>query len=298
MPRSDQLIRSALRASGAVSPALGASLALRTFFATAPRMAVREADAATDLDARRRRVTVRGNEVVAYQWGDGTETALLLHGWRGRASQFSPLVRELVAAGLRVVSFDAPAHGASKGRRTDIRDWLEAVRLLDDGTGFDTIIGHSFGGLAALTAARHGVRARAVAVVSGAASPAAFLRVFGEGLGLDAATRARFEERFRARMGVDAADLVAQYDAVADPLPPGVELLVVHDRADRQMPDTDALRLHEAHGGRSTLLRTEGLGHSRILADDRVLDALVSLTTGQVTAPENAANAAPPVSST
>jgi hypothetical protein len=50
------------------------------------------------------------------------------------------------------------------------------------------------------------------------------------------------------------------------------------------MPDTDSLRLHEAHGERSRLLQTSGLGHNRILVADPVLDALVAFTTGGLSA--------------
>ena len=64
----------------------------------------------------RERILLRGSEVVAYRWGRGERAVLLLHGWQGRASQFAPLVRELVAEGFRVTSFDAPAHGASGGQ--------------------------------------------------------------------------------------------------------------------------------------------------------------------------------------
>ena len=285
MPRRDSPLRTAvpalLRTTGALSPALGGRLALRVFFRTSPRMAVRASEAATHESARQERLRVNGKPVVAYRWGaEQAPTVLLLHGWGGRAAQFSPLVRELVAEGLAVVAFDAPAHGASGWRRTDIRDWLEAIRRLEPRRGFVAVIGHSFGGLAALTAVRAGLRTGAVAVVASAASPATFRRVFADGVGLDAATRKRFDARFRARLGVDAEAETRRYDAVADPLPESVRLLVVHDGRDRTMPDADALRLHAAHGDRSTLLRTEGLGHARILGDDRVLDALVALATG------------------
>jgi len=293
MPRRERPLRAAapalLRIAGALSPALGGRLALRAFFRTSPRMRVRDAEAATHESTRQERLRVNGKPVVAYRWGgEQAPAVLLLHGWGGRATQFAPLVRELVAEGLSVVAFDAPAHGASGGRRTDIRDWLEAIRQLDPGPGFVAVVGHSFGGLAALTAVRDGLRTGAVAVIASAASPATFRRVFADGVGLDPATRERFDARFRARLGVDADEETRRYDAVADPLPDGVRLLVAHDRRDRLMPDADALRLHAAHGARSTLLRTEGLGHARILGDDRVLDALVALATGAVAGEEDA----------
>src|SRR4051812_3545595 len=111
--------RSAIATARAVSPALGSSVAFAAFFSTRPRIAVHPRDAGTMRSATRERIAVRGRRVVSYRWGYVGPVVVLVHGWRGRASQFAPLVRSLVADGHRVVAFDAPAHGASRGSRTD-----------------------------------------------------------------------------------------------------------------------------------------------------------------------------------
>lgn len=285
MPSSFDLIRGGIRAASAVSPRLGGALATRAFFITQPRMPVREADATTQEAARRGSLRVGRSDIVTYRWGSGDRTVLLLHGWRGRASQFAPLVRELVYEGFHVVAFDAPGHGDSGGRRTDIRDWLTATKQLQAAHGrFRAIVGHSFGALAALTAARTGTTTGVVASIAGAASPAAFLDQFARMLALDPATREAFGASFRARIGEDATSLGIRYDAVAHPLSEGVDLLVAHDGADRQMPDADSRRLHAAHRERSRLLMTDGYGHNRVLRADPVLDAVVALATGGLAA--------------
>lgn len=279
MPSVPAMLARSIHLAAAVSPTLAGDISYRLFFATSPRMSVSEADAPTHADARRGRLTVRGREVVTYEWGTGSRTALLLHGWRGRASQFAPLVRELRGEGFRVIAFDAPAHGSSSGRSTDIRDWIDAAEQLQAEHGpFVVIVGHSFGALAALTAARTTVPTPAVAAIAGAAAPDAFLAQFAVDLRLDAATTARLSERFRRRLHMDQSAVTARYDAVQRPLPAGTALLVVHDRGDRRMPDHDSLRLHEAHGARSRLLRTEGQGHTRVLSADATLDAVIALT--------------------
>lgn len=275
------LISRGIRTAAAISPALAGDLAYRAFFSTSPRMPVRERDEATHSTARRSRLEVHGDEIIAYDWGSGPRSVLLLHGWRGRASQFAPLVRELVSDGFRVVAFDAPAHGSSGGRGTDILDWLDAAEQLQSiHGGFDAIIGHSFGALAALTAARTTVPTRTVVAIAGAASPKAFVDQFSRDFRLSTATRTHMEARFRARLGVDEAEMVARYDAVRHPLPEDTELLVIHDRSDQRMPDADSLRLHAAHEGRSRLLRTEGFGHTRVLQADAVLDAILEQLAG------------------
>lgn len=287
------LIR-ALPVVGRVSPRLAGDLAYRLFFFTRPRMTVRAADAATHDDARRGTLLVRGIPVTTYTWGTGPRTVLLLHGWRGRASQFAPLVRELVSEGFRVVAFDAPAHGASGGRNTDIRDWVEAAEQLERIDGpFSALVGHSFGGLAALTVARTSGPVPALAVVAGAAAPEAFLAQFARDLRLDIPTADRLRTRFHRRLGLDAASAASQYDAAAYPLPVETALLIVHDRGDRRMTDRDALRLHAAHRGRSRLVRTVGLGHTKVLSADPTLDAVVALVTGGLDAVDALGTATP-----
>lgn len=270
-----------IRATAKASPTLAARLALAVFFRTAPRMTVHEHDAATDLAGHRKHLRVRERDVAVYNWGSGDRTVLLMHGWQGRASQFAPLVRELVAEGLRVVAFDAPAHGASDGRHTDIRDWISIAGQLEQRYGgFHAIVGHSFGALAALSAARELTSVRSVTAISGVASAATFLTSFGRMLGFGSATQTAFERLFLARVRRSGPFSIDNFDVAAHPLPAGTELLVVHDREDRQMADTDSLRLHAAHEGRSRMLRTTGFGHTRILAADAVLDAVIAVTTG------------------
>ncbi|WP_309104919.1 alpha/beta fold hydrolase [Microbacterium sp.] len=289
MPTLHTLVGRTLRSVARVSPALAGRLAIRAFFDTTPRIAVRDADAATDLAARRRTVRVRGRDITAYEWGTGEDAVLLVHGWRGRASQFAPLVRELVAERVRVIAFDAPAHGRSAGGPADIRDWIAAAEALHATDGpFRAIVGHSLGGLAALTVARSTVPVTRVTVVAATGSADPFVTEFAREFRLDARTEAHAKGRFHARLGEDEASMSSRYDAVANPLPPDTELLIVHDTGDRRMPDTDAARLHEAHGSRSRMLRTSGFGHTRILSSDALLDAVTAFATRGLDAVDDA----------
>ncbi|QIG39054.1 alpha/beta hydrolase [Microbacterium sp. 4R-513] len=273
--------RAFFRSASRVSPELAGSLALRAFFQTQPRLPLRETDAATDAAAERGLLRVRGKEIVTYRWGRGDDTVLLVHGWRGRASQFAPLVRELVAEGFHVVAFDAPAHGASTLARTDMRDWLAAIDALQQRHGrFSAIVGHSFGALAALTAVRSGTTSARVATVAGAGTPQIFVDQFGGMLGLSPRAKAVFERRFHAMFGEDEASFARRFDALANPLPPAVELLALHDDADLQVPSSASADLVAAHPDRALLVRTRGLGHNRILGADATLDAITAFVTG------------------
>jgi len=274
-----------LRAADRVSPALAGRLALPLFRQVRPALPVRPGDRAVHEHAERGTIAVRGRDIVTYAWGHGPETVLLVHGWRGRASQFGPIVRELRAEGYRVVAFDAPANGESAGRHTDIRDYLAAIDELQRRHGmFRLIVGHSFGALAALTAVREGMAARGVVAIAGMADARYLVDSFAARVGIGTASADVLAREFTERVLPGVAEPYARFDAVADPLPASVPLLIVHDRGDREVAVGESLRLHEAHGERSRLVLTEGAGHSRVLGADATLDAITAFATGGLAA--------------
>jgi pimeloyl-ACP methyl ester carboxylesterase len=248
--------------------------------------------------ARRRTLRIpgvdrRGVDVVVYEWGRGPRTVVLSHGWLGRASQFSSLVRELVADGYRVVAFDGPAHGESGGRHMYLVDWLDVFDDLQRRHGaFEAIIGHSFGGLAALVAVAGGVDAARVVTISSLADADELLRQFQRMLGYSDAITVRLRERFAARYFPGDPDPFAWLSAVRRPLPAGYPLLIVHDEGDGFVPFDQSRRIAAANPG-ATFIRTTGLGHNRILGADLVLDAVVDFVAADVAGPAPVAAAAP-----
>lgn len=275
------LALTAVRAADRVSPELAGRVAMPLFRQVRRTLPVRSADRAVHEQAERGMITVRGREIVTYAWGHGAETVLLVHGWRGRASQFGPILRELRSEGLRVIAFDAPANGDSAGRHTDIRDFIAAIDELQRRHGmFRAIVGHSFGALAALTAVREGTTTGSVVAIAGMADARYLVDSFAVRVGMGPASADVLARRFAARVLPDVAEPFARFDAVADPLPDGVPLLVVHDRGDREVSVGESMRLHAAHGERSRLVITEGAGHSRVLGADPTLDAVTAFVVG------------------
>lgn len=267
----------AVRAADRVSPELAGRLAMPLFRQVRPTLPVRPGDRAVHEQADRGTITVRGREIVTYAWGHGAETVLVVHGWRGRASQFGPIVRELRSAGFRVIAFDAPANGDSAGRHTDIRDFIAAIDELQRRHGmFRAIVGHSFGALATLTAVREGTATGGVVAIAGMADARYLVDSFAARLGMGPASADVLARRFAARVLPDVDEPFARFDAVADPLPDGLPLLVVHDRGDREVSVGESVRLHAAHGDRSRLVITDGAGHSRVLGADPTLDAVTA----------------------
>ena len=90
---------------------------------------------------------IKGRILKAYEWGSGEETALLVHGWESRGTALRSFVPGLLEKGYRVVAFDAPAHGNSAGKRTNLVEFAGSIKaIINRIGGVHGIIAHSFGG--------------------------------------------------------------------------------------------------------------------------------------------------------
>jgi pimeloyl-ACP methyl ester carboxylesterase len=218
------------------------------------------------------------SKIAAWAWGHGPPV-VLVHGWEGRGSQLGSFVEPLVKRGFTAVTFDAPAHGDSPGRRASLRSFVAAIDAVRARFGEPYgIVSHSFGSLASLLALAQGLPAKS-AVVIAPPSPRERLAWLGRLLGADA-------DRVRA-VGARVAEVVGlTVDEVEAPVlarrisTPG---LVIHDLRDREIPYAYGRALADAWP-HARLLTTDGLGHRRILRDPEVIAQSVRFLTAH--APE------------
>ncbi|MDH4585377.1 alpha/beta hydrolase [Pseudomonas sp. BN415] len=215
------------------------------------------------------RITLRFG-LSALRWGSGP-TVLLMHGWEGRPTQFASLIEALVAEGYGVVALDGPAHGHSPGHEANVvlfaRALLEAAGELPP---LHAVIGHSMGGASALLASQMGLRARALVSISAPSRILGPLRSFARFMGLPPKARAHFVSQVESHAGIPVAYLdVQRYQLDI----PG---LVVHAEDDPVVPASDAQVIHDAWFD-SQLLRLEQGGHQRLLADARLVNAVLGL---------------------
>jgi pimeloyl-ACP methyl ester carboxylesterase len=252
----------------AVSPSAAASVASRLFLATPARPAPR----ATLPEARRFEVRAGRERLAAWSWGNGATTALLVHGWGGRANQMRGFVEPLQRAGYRVVAFDAPGHGLSAGSQLSLPEFAAAIRSVSDAVGpVDAIVGHSFGAAAACVAITEGLAVRRAVLLGPPAAEERWFARFSDYLALSAETRAATKREIERRVGAPFARFEAEALGPALKLP----LLVVHDREDREVPWEDGARISGAARD-ATLVTTVGLGHRRILLDPSVIARVVA----------------------
>jgi pimeloyl-ACP methyl ester carboxylesterase len=272
-PISLRAMRQGMRLLSRVSPEGAAAVAERMFLT--PRRRPRpDAEAKLLADARRHLLPTRHGLLAAWEWGEPSSTerptVLLVHGWEGRGAQLGPLVHMLTGTGFRVVTFDAPGHGDSPGRRSSFFHFADAVERAAERFGpLHAIVTHSMGGAVTLWASRHRPLAARLVMIAPPVDLGDFTRAASRTLGLPDDVRARVHRRLGARFGVPVEEVRAVRLA---PAMHGA-LLVVHDENDREVPVACGEAMAGAWPG-AELLRTSGLGHQRILRDAATLQAV------------------------
>lgn len=220
-------------------------------------------------DARPNGVRVRGS-------------ILVVHGWTSEASFMTALAEPLRRSGFRVVLADCPAHGRSRGERTNLVASAQAIVQVADMMGpFNGIVAHSMGALAALMAGA-GQRPLPNAVDFGKycliAAPNKFSEVtkrYADRLGVSVRARRQFERQLerishlpmRAFCGERFLRIVQK------------PALIIHSRDDHEVPFHNAVEMTEFSDD-ATLLAFEGLGHRRVLYAPPVVKAVAGFFRG------------------
>lgn len=281
-------VRAGLRVLSPRAPKLAARWAERLFL-TARRHERPSWETEALASARAGRVPHEGGFLPTWTWTprgargslESPPTVILVHGWEGRGSQLAAFVPPLVAAGLRVVTFDAPGHGDSPLRRASVVEHARA--LVSVGHAFGparAVIGHSVGGAAILLATRFGLQAERVALIAPPTTPAGFAATFARTLRLDSALESAMIARLEARYGLRLGDLDVSADAARLRAP----LLVVHDREDPVVAFDGGRRLARA-APRGELVAMSGLGHRAILRAPSVIATVADFAGAPAAAP-------------
>ena len=219
------------------------------------------------------------NSVQVYSWGTGP-VVFFMHGWAGRGMQVSEFVKPLLEAGFKVVTFDAPAHGKSPGKQSNILEFSEAMRELGKTLGpVEAVIGHSIGGAAVYHALLHGFQANRVITVSTPAVPEGIISEFLRRIGGSPAVGEYIVDSLEAKAGISFASVSAL--EMAKDLPETLPVLIVHDTEDEDAPlyHADALSARLTRAERYT---SNGLGHTRILRDEAVIQRILDFTLEEV----------------
>jgi len=207
---------------------------------------------------------------------------LVVHGWGSRAEYLSDLAWGLRQTGADVIVLDLPGHGASSGRRLDLKIAAEAIVAAERHFGrFDGVVGHSFGGAAVMMAAGgvfsdlQTLKATRIALIGSPSSMGEVFNGFASMVGLGRSSVGAMRSRAVEIAGARVEDL----DGVSVARRIDRPLLVVHAEDDKEVNVGHAQRYigvspHVRH------LWANGHGHRRIVSAPEVIAAVASFLTG------------------
>ena len=287
-PRLRKRLRAFFALATRLSPRLAARLALELFLRP-PRRRMDAADSPVVARATRRSLVLGRGRIHALEWrpeaqaaGTPAPAVLLLHGWGSHGARFGSFVEPMLAAGWRVIALDAPAHGESTGRHSDLGQFREALAAaLDELAPVRAIVAHSLGAAAAvwLLADEPHRDVQSLVVVGMPRDIGYMMESFMLVLDLRDDVRELLRRRFVARFGTAPEGFSAH--ALASRL--RVPTLVVHDEDDDVAPLDHATDF--AVGlGRGRLSITRGLNHSGPLRDAATIANIVEFVAEHITA--------------
>ena len=259
-----------LAASRLLFPEVAGAWAERLFLT--PPVARNAAATALDLiDARSSVVVHKGRHIATWRWGSIDDPAVLLvHGWGGNAAQMRAFVFPLLSAGYRVIAYDQPAHGVSEGRLTGLPDFADVLAEIAWHHGdVRAVVGHSLGATAAAMAhAWNKANIGKIVLVSPPSDLVGYSRRFARWHWIPEPVRRSMQAAIEERYGLRWEEL--ELARVAPRL--SARALIIHDRDDRMVPWKQGAAFAQ-HWSGAKLMITEGLGHGRILQNDKVTQA-------------------------
>jgi alpha-beta hydrolase superfamily lysophospholipase len=275
-----QRLRTLFRLLSALSPALAARLAVHLF--TRPRARPLSAQDRQFLaGATQRRLPGPQGEIQLYEWIGSGPTVLVLHGWISHAARLREVIECLQARGLRVLAFDAPAHGGSAGRQLDLQRYRQALSAVTQASApIAAVLAHSFGALMAVgwLAESPAAGTLRAAVLVGLPRDGGYLfESFALAMDLAPAVIARARALLHARHGGNPEDYCAVQLASRIDLP----VLLVHGGADEFVPPAHSEAVAQALT-HARLLVIAGDSHSGPLRDPATVQLMADFIAAQV----------------
>jgi len=212
--------------------------------------------------------------VQIYSWGDTNQpTVLLVHGWNGRGAQLGSFVEAVLKQGCRVIAFDAPAHGRSSAKSTNLLEMSLIIQQLSQQYGpIKAAISHSLGGLCLLHAISAGSKIDKAVCIASAFNIDRLVTIFAKKLAVKPRVIARQKELLERQFGSTVWDEFSMPHLVKKTPAAG---LLIHDEYDKAIP-VERSKLTAQDWPDSELVVTSGLGHRRILRDKEVISKVMT----------------------
>ena len=215
-------------------------------------------------------VTVRG-----WRFNHPAERKLLiLHGYESSGINFDRYINPLIKKGYEIMTFDAPAHGRSGGKKINAPLYKRTIQAIHKKYGpVQSYIAHSFGGLAvslALEEISHTDDYKLV-LIAPATETTTAIDSFFKFLQLDDSLRPEF-----GKVIIKAGGVSSEWYSIKRAMKHiRAKVLWVQDEDDEVTPLRDVLKVKGENYHNIEFVITKGLGHRRIYRDNKVVKSIV-----------------------
>lgn len=234
---------------------------------------LRENEALVLDQARKESFSFKDFDIKLYEWGEGKKKILLIHGWEGQAGNFADLIQELLKEDYKIYAFDGPSHGYSSRGKTSLFEFTELVSILIRKFGVNTLVSHSFGGVATTYAlsVNQDIQIDKYLLLT---TPDRFIERINdvsETIGITEKVKHLLIDKLQNETGQDVyglnvSDFVQQIKVR--------EALIIHDKNDQVIPIARSKKVNDKWAA-AKFKEVEGTGHFRILRDTTVLEAVL-----------------------
>lgn len=256
----------------AISPKLATKFAAK-LFTTPIKHKIPKREFQMDKESVQKTVFIPSinKEIVVYHYGKAEKKILLVHGWSGRGTQLVKIAEELLNLVYSTISFDAPAHGKSKGNSSIMVEFIASILELEKQFGpFEFAIGHSLGGMSILNAIREKLKVKKAVIIGSGDIIQDIIDDFIKKLKLKPEIGIKLRDHFEKKYGVE----MNYYSTSNAAKEVSIPVLIIHDENDVDVNVKAAHNINE-NLKNSELMITKNLGHRKILGNTEVIKRIV-----------------------
>ena len=196
--------------------------------------------------------------IATYHWKGMNQTILLAHGWQSNSGRWKNLINVLKSNEYNIVCIDAPAHGASSGKKFNAVLYSKFIKVACEKYNPSILIGHSVGCMAIsyFLKTSHYKKVEKLVFLGAPSAFSGILKNYNDLMGYNKRLRDGIELKIQDRFSFpsihfNTSKFIISLECLG---------LIIHDEHDPVIPYSDALEIHSAFK-KSHLLKTKGLGH-------------------------------------